>query len=80
MSLKTIKRRLTSKTYLTALALGIITAVDLNTQVLSGLFPEQYRPFLLMVWPVTMMTLREMTKSGLADVPDDPTAKEDDAK
>lgn len=60
-----IKNRLVSKTYISALLLGIITAVDMNTQFLSGMVPEAYRPWLLMTWPVTMMTLREMTKSAV---------------
>lgn len=62
-----LKNRLLSKTYISALLLGIITAVDMNTQFLSGLFPEAYRPYLLMAWPVTMMTLREMTKTAVDD-------------
>ena len=62
-----------SKTYLSALALGLITAVDMNTGLVSGLFPQEYRPWLLMVWPVVMMTLREMTHTTL-----DP--KDEDAK
>ena len=62
-----IKHRMWSKTYLSALLLGAITAVDLNTGLVSGLFPQEYRPWLLMAWPVLMMTLREMTNSALGD-------------
>lgn len=62
-----IKNRLMSKTYISALLLGLITAVDMNTQFLSQFVSEAYRPWLLMTWPVTMMTLREMTKSAVDD-------------
>ena len=60
-----IKNRLTSKTYISALLLGIITAIDMNTQFLSAQFAESLRPWLLMAWPITMMTLREMTTTAL---------------
>lgn len=70
--IENLKKRMVSKTYLSALVLGLVTAVDMNTQVLSGLLPEQYRPYLLMIWPVTMMTLREMTKGALGDEKDAP--------
>ena len=60
-----IKDRLTSKTYLAALSLGIVTAVDLNSGVISQFVPQEYRPLLLMFWPVVMMTLREVTSTPL---------------
>jgi hypothetical protein len=72
--MRKIYNRLVSKTYISALLLGLITAVELNTQFLSSLFDEQYRPWLLLIWPVTMMTLREMTNSALNDKPKDPDA------
>lgn len=62
-----IKNRLTSKTYITALILGLITALDLNSGVISSLLPENYKPLLLLVWPVAMMTLREITTSAVDD-------------
>lgn len=67
-----------SKTYATALLLGLITAVEMNTQLLSQFIPEIYRPWLLMIWPVTMMTLREMTNSALSEDREEPK-KEDNA-
>lgn len=60
-----IKNRLTSKTYLTALTLGIVTAIEMSSGYIGSLLPENYRPLLLMVWPVTMMTLRELTNTSL---------------
>lgn len=70
-----IKNRLLSKTYISALLLGLITAVELNNQFLSSLFAEQYRPYLLMIWPVAMMTLREMTKEAVDDKSKDKDAE-----
>ena len=70
-----LKNRLLSKTYISALLLGLITAVELNNQFLSGLFAEQYRPYLLMIWPVAMMTLREMTKEAVDDKTKDKDAE-----
>ena len=67
MGLKAFRKRVLSKTYATALLLGLITAVEMNTQLLSQFIPETYRPWLLMIWPVTMMTLREMTNSALSE-------------
>lgn len=64
-----IKNRLMSKTYISALLLGIITAIEINNQFLSSFFPAEHRPYLLMAWPVAMMTLREMTKSAIDDKP-----------
>lgn len=72
--MRKIYNRLVSKTYISALLLGLITAVELNTQFLSSLFDEKYRPWLLMIWPVAMMTLREMTNSALNDTPKEPDA------
>lgn len=56
-----------SKTYAAAVVLGVITAIDMNTQFLSQFVAEAYRPWLLMVWPITMMTLREMTDSDFSE-------------
>lgn len=62
-----IKQRLSSKTYLTALLLAAITAVELNSGFLSSFIPAEYRQYALLVWPVAMMTLREVTTSALSD-------------
>ena len=40
MSLKAFRKRVLSKTYATALLLGLITAVEMNTQLLSQFVPE----------------------------------------
>lgn len=68
-----IKNRLISKTYLTALGLGIITMLDMNSGFISSQLPEAYKPLLLGIWPLTMMTLREMTTSAVDKDTDETT-------
>lgn len=60
-----IRQRLNSKTYLTALALALITALEAQLQFFSGFVPPEFRPWLVMVWPAAMLTLRELTKEPL---------------
>lgn len=62
-----IIQRLHSKTYLTAVALAAISAIEINAQLLTGWVPAEYKPWLLMVWPVAMLTLREVTTGALSD-------------
>lgn len=62
-----IVQRLKSKTYLTSLALAIITAIEMNFQFLSTFIPAEYRQYAMFVWPVAMLTLREVTTSALSE-------------
>ncbi len=62
-----IKQRLQSKTYLTALALGIVSLLEINAPFVTSFIPEAYRGYLLMIWPIAMMTLREVTTGALSD-------------
>ena len=62
-----ITQRLRSKTYLTALTLAAITAIDAQSAFLTGSLPAEYRPWCLLAWPVAMLTLREVTTSALSD-------------
>lgn len=64
--LQQIKARLASKTYRTALVLAAVTAVELNSQFLSSFLPVEYRQWAILVWPIAMLTLREVTTSALA--------------
>lgn len=61
-----IKSRLASKTYRTALVLAALSAIEVNSQFLSSFMPVDYRPYVIFVWPVAMLTLREVTTSALA--------------
>ncbi len=62
-----IKQRLQSKTYLTALALGIVSLLEVNAPFITSFVPEAYRGYLLMVWPLAMLTMRELTVGALSD-------------
>lgn len=62
-----IRQRLKSKTYQTAMALALISAIEVKAQVISGFLPAELRPYLLFAWPFAMLTLREVTTGALAD-------------
>ena len=62
-----IKQRLSSKTYLTALFLALITGLEMNFQFIQQFIPAEYKQYAVFIWPVAMMTLREVTTSALAD-------------
>ena len=62
-----IRQRLRSKTYRAAMALTLLSAIEVKAQFISGFLPVQYRAYLLFVWPFAMLTLREITTSALSD-------------
>ena len=59
--------RLRSKTYWAAIAMAALTIVELNAQLLTQFVPPAYRAWLLLAWPLVMITLREITTGALAD-------------
>jgi uncharacterized membrane protein len=60
-------QRLKSKTYWVAVIGALLTAVEANSGFLSQFMPAEYRPYVVMLWPVIMLVLREFTTSALAD-------------
>ncbi len=62
-----LKQRLQSKTYITALVLALITALEMNLQFVQQFIPVQFQQYLVFVWPVAMLTLREVTTVALSD-------------
>ena len=62
-----ILQRFKSKTYWVALVGVLLTAVELNSGFLSQFMPAEYRSYIIMLWPVIMLVLREFTTSALAD-------------
>jgi hypothetical protein len=62
-----MKKRLKSKTYQAALLGIVLTAIEANSGLISGLLPEAYRVWAVMFWPAAMLTLREMTTGAIAD-------------
>lgn len=63
--IKRIKKRLKSKTYWAALAGTVLTIIEANSQTLGQLFPQQYRAYTVMFWPLLMVVLRELTDDAL---------------
>ena len=62
-----ILQRLKSKTYWVALVGALLTAVELNSNFLGSFIPLPYRNYMILLWPVLMLTLREVTTTALAD-------------
>jgi hypothetical protein len=65
--IENIKKRLRSNTYRVALVGAILTAIELNSGVLLGNIPEQYHAFALAIWPIAMLTMREVTNTAVSD-------------
>lgn len=59
--------RLKSKTYRAALFGILLSAIEANSGLISGLLPTEYRAWAIMFWPAAMLTLREFTNSALDD-------------
>jgi len=64
-----IIQRLKSKTYWVAIVGALLTVVEANSGMISSLLPAAYAKYAIMLWPVLMITLREVTTSALADKP-----------
>lgn len=59
--------RLKSKTYWVALIGALLTAIEANSGFISKALPVEYRAYIVMLWPVLMLTLREVTTTALQD-------------
>ena len=62
-----IKQRLQSKTYWAAIIGALLTVIEANSGFISQYVAAEYRQYLIMLWPVLMLGLREVTKTALAD-------------
>jgi uncharacterized membrane protein len=62
-----ILQRLKSKTYWVAILGALLTAVEANSGYLGSFIPMPYRNYVILLWPVLMVLLREVTTSALAD-------------
>lgn len=65
--LEILRQRLASKTYQVALVGALLTILETNMGFITGYVPVEYRTYLIMLWPVVMLSLREVTKTALAD-------------
>jgi len=62
-----ITARLKSKTYWAAMIALLLTAIEMQNGVIFGWVSAEYRPYLVFVWPMLMLTMREMTNAALSD-------------
>lgn len=58
--------RLKSKTYWVAIIGALLTVIEANSGIISSLLPAEYAKYTIMLWPVLMITLREVTTTALA--------------
>ncbi len=65
--MNSIFQRLKSKTYWVALVGALLTVIETNSGFIGQFMPADYRPYIVMMWPVLMLVLREFTTSALAD-------------
>jgi hypothetical protein len=65
--LNLIKQRLKSKTYQAALLGAVLTIIEAQSGYLSSFVPVEYRRYAVMLWPLVMLTLREVTTTALAE-------------
>lgn len=65
--LEKIKKRLKSRTYLVALVGGILTLIEVNSGVILGWIPVEFRAYAVAIWPLAMMTMREVTSAAVED-------------
>jgi len=63
----TILQRFKSRTYWVAIIGALLTAVEVNSGFLGSFIPMPYRNYVILLWPVLMVLLREVTTSALAD-------------
>jgi uncharacterized membrane protein len=62
-----IIQRLKSKTYWVALVGALLTVIEANSGFLAQFVPAPYRAYIVMLWPVVMLVLRELTTTALAN-------------
>jgi len=60
-------QRFKSKTYWVAIVGALLTAVELNSGFLGSFIPMPYRNYVILLLPVLMVILREVTTSALSD-------------
>jgi uncharacterized membrane protein len=61
-----ILQRFKSKTYWVALVGALLTVIEANSGFIGQFLPIEYRAYIVMLWPVLMLVLREITTTALA--------------
>lgn len=65
--MQSILQRLKSKTYWAAVIGALLLVVEHNSGIFSMYLPESVRSMAVLLWPVLMVALREVTTTALAD-------------
>jgi hypothetical protein len=65
--LELLKQRWQSRTYRVAVIGAVLTVLEVHYQPLSMFLPERYRIYVVLLFPVAMMLMREVTKIPLSD-------------
>lgn len=67
LKMNAILQRFKSKTYWVALVGALLTVIEANSGFIGQLLPAPYSAYIVMLWPVVMLVLRELTTTALAD-------------
>ena len=62
-----IVKRFKSKTYWAAIIGAVLLIIEQNSGLFSVYLPASIRSMAVLLWPILMITLREVTTSALAD-------------
>tara|TARA_R110002126_G_scaffold59970_1_gene156658 strand:+ start:2603 stop:2803 length:201 start_codon:yes stop_codon:yes gene_type:complete len=62
-----IIQRLKSKTYWVAIVGALLIVIEANSGFIGQFVPAPYRAYIIMLWPVLMLVLRELTTTALAN-------------
>ena len=60
-------QRLKSKTYWAALVGALLTIVEANSGFFGQYIPMPYRTYAVLLWPILMLVLREVTTTALSE-------------
>ena len=60
-------QRLKSKTSWVAIVGALLTVIEANSGFIGQFVPAPYRAYIIMLWPVLMLVLRELTTTALAN-------------
>ena len=60
-------QRLKSKTYWVAMVGAVLAIIEANSNFIGQYIPLPYRTYAVLLWPVLMVLLREVTTTALAD-------------
>lgn len=66
MMLEKLKQRLLSKTYWAAVIGALLTIAEVQGGYITSFLPTGQGKYLLMLWPVVMLILREVTTTALS--------------